>query len=63
MKKVRYRVLYEDEKGIFWYRGKESGLYEYDDAIKYMKELEKKGKYKNIQCEKITEISEIVHRS
>lgn len=30
--KVRYEVRWEDEKGRKWYRGKESGLYEYDDA-------------------------------
>lgn len=63
MQIIRYEVLYKDKKGISWYRGKESGLYEYDDAIKCIKNLKQSNEYKDIQLKKITETSEIIEYS
>lgn len=52
--KTRYEVRWEDEKGFKWYRGKESGLYEYEDAKLLSINLRDNG-MKNI---KITEVTE-----
>lgn len=54
---VRYEVRYEDSKGFKWYIGKESGLYEYEDAKLCAKNLKDK---KNIRIVKITENYKVI---
>lgn len=54
--KVRYEVEYEDYKGQKWYRGKESGLYKYENAKKYAEFLQQRALMKDIKIIEVTEI-------
>lgn len=57
--KTRYEVRYEDSKGIKWCRGRESSVYEYEEAKLYVEILKKKD-MKNIKIVEITESYKVI---